>query len=354
MNRFLFLPLSLLLFLFQACETSSAEEEKPTVDFDRREMLAGWVDDVYIPAYTALGTALDALESTTLALETNPTADQLGMVQSSFIDAYLAFQKASPFVTGRAEVLRFREQCNTYPTNTAQIERNATEGGANLDLPSQIASQGFPAIEYLLFGQDNERLTKNEGSTYRSYLLTLVRRMQSMQAEILADWQSNRQAYIENDGNSATASIDRTVNDFIFYYEKSLRAGKIGIPAGVFSDTPLADRVEGLYAGNSKALFTAALDNTIDFFANHGLKDYLDAQNIVRDGELLSDQILSQWARARSAAAPLQPAFRTQVETDNVRMLQLYDELQRNVVLLKVDMLQALSINVDFVDADGD
>ncbi len=39
---------------------------------------------------------------------------------------------------------------------------------------------------------------------------------------------------------------------------------------------------------------------------------------------------------------------------DNVQMLTLYDEMQRLVVLLKVDMLQALSINVDYVDADGD
>ncbi len=35
-------------------------------------------------------------------------------------------------------------------------------------------------------------------------------------------------------------------------------------------------------------------------------------------------------------------------------MLLTFDELQRNVILLKVDMLQALDINVDFVDTDGD
>ena len=35
-------------------------------------------------------------------------------------------------------------------------------------------------------------------------------------------------------------------------------------------------------------------------------------------------------------------------------MLETYDELQKAVVLLKVDMLQVLNIKVDFVDADGD
>jgi hypothetical protein len=35
-------------------------------------------------------------------------------------------------------------------------------------------------------------------------------------------------------------------------------------------------------------------------------------------------------------------------------MLLAYDEVQRAVPLLKVDMVSAMSINIDFVDADGD
>ena len=35
-------------------------------------------------------------------------------------------------------------------------------------------------------------------------------------------------------------------------------------------------------------------------------------------------------------------------------MLVAYDEIQKGVVFLKTDMLQTLSISVDYVDADGD
>jgi hypothetical protein len=35
-------------------------------------------------------------------------------------------------------------------------------------------------------------------------------------------------------------------------------------------------------------------------------------------------------------------------------MTLTYDVLQKVVILLKVDMLQAFNINVDYVDADGD
>ena len=35
-------------------------------------------------------------------------------------------------------------------------------------------------------------------------------------------------------------------------------------------------------------------------------------------------------------------------------MTETFDALQMAVVLLKVDMLQAINISVDYVDADGD
>ena len=38
------------------------------------------------------------------------------------------------------------------------------------------------------------------------------------------------------------------VNDFIFYYEKGFRANKFGIPGGVFSSTPLPEKVEDYYS----------------------------------------------------------------------------------------------------------
>ena len=46
--------------------------------------------------------------------------------------------------------------------------------------------------------------------------------------------------------------------------------------------------------------------------------------------------------------------FVNQIETNNTKLLQTYDAIQEIVVLLKVDMLQLLSVTVDYIDADGD
>ena len=46
--------------------------------------------------------------------------------------------------------------------------------------------------------------------------------------------------------------------------------------------------------------------------------------------------------------------FRVQLFQDNSSMLNTYDALQDVVPLLKVQMLNALTITVDYEDSDGD
>jgi len=74
----------------------------------------------------------------------------------------------------------------------------------------------------------------------------------------------------------------------------------------------------------------------------------------MKNGADLTGLINSQFELARDEAEALDPDFAEQVLSNNTLMLSTYDELQKNVVNLKVDMLQALNINVDYVDADGD
>ena len=57
---------------------------------------------------------------------------------------------------------------------------------------------------------------------------------------------------------------------------------------------------------------------------------------------------------ANQRISELEDNFINQINNDNTKFLQVFDAVQEVVVLLKVDMLQLLNINVDYVDADGD
>lgn len=376
-----FVVLILTAFIVWSCTDNGPSGPSPD-DFDREAILVNWADNIIIPAFTHFSETTAQLHTSAQNFTSAPNQQSLDQLRASWENAYLAFQQVSMFEMGAG--MNFRRSLNTYPTyadsnsfepedqNINTIIENIESGEYNLELPSTITNQGFPALDYMLHGlgeNDAEilsRYTTNEiAENYRSYLTDLTQRIDELTAQVLENWNSNyRDEFVNNSGNGANSSLDMMVNDYIYYYEKNLRAGKIGIPAGVFSGSPLSSHVEAYYSeGFSKALFNEALSASINFFNGihfeaevdgQSLDDYLDYLNTMKDGADLTTLINDQFQLAKTEADKLDPDFATQVQSENDQMLSTYDELQRNVVNMKVDMLQALSINVDYVDADGD
>lgn len=342
-------------------------------DFDREAILINWADNIIIPSFTAFSEASAQLDSDATAFSEDPTLENLDTLRNSWKSAYLAFQHVSMFEMGKPMELRYRDNLNIYPTDSEEIEDNIQSGTYNLALPSMNDSQGFPALGYMLYGlgdNDAEILahysTNQNSEAYKTYLTDLSSRIDSLTEEVLSDWQAGyRDEFVSNSGNGANSSIDMMVNDYIYYYEKHLRAGKIGIPAGVFSGSTLSTHVEAYYSEDfSKQLFLSSLEATQNFFngvhfsqpseSGESLNSYLNYLNTMKQSSDLTTLINQQFDAARDQANMLDDNFTAQIETDNSAMLSTYDELQMNVVYMKVDMLQALNINVDYVDADGD
>ena len=339
-----------------------------TDNFDRQAMLESWVDNLIIPSFENYDAQLDVLvaaKDSFLEQGDEPALDEL---RTQWLEAYKAWQWVSMYEIGKAEEIGQRNFTNIYPADVNLINNNISEQTYNLELPSNFPAQGFPALDYLLFGinEDKLRITETlKGADHAAYLSDVVNRLQELNEAVLADWKNGyRESFINNSGSSATASTDKMVNDFLFYYEKYFRAGKIGIPAGVFSGTPISGAVEAPYSGiYSRELFCEAFDAIEGFFHGRhfalstdgpGLDDYLDHIRTKNQTEDLTTAITIQWQMVRATAQDLLPDFGTQIEIDNSQMLQTYDELQKAVVLLKVDMMQHLNIQVDYVDADGD
>lgn len=364
------LPIFLLLtiFAFISCgDDGNGGEGEVVDDFDRKLMLVDMADGIIVPAFENYASKTKTMHDAASAFKADPTIENLQSLRSDWLEAYRAWQYVSIFNIGKAEEISLRNFTNIYPANTDEIEENIISGSYNLELPSKNDEQGFPALDYLLYGLADDDVSiaaQLSEPAYVEYLIALTEKLQNTSNEVVNDWQNGyRESFVENDGSSATSSVNKIVNDYLFYYEKFLRAGKIGIPAGVFSGNAFANKVEAFHSGEySKELFLLSLDVVQDFFngtsfqgtSGTGLKAYLDYLNTIKEGEDLSALINQQFDAARVKAGELDKNLALQVETDNSKMLETYDELQKNVVLLKVDMLQAFNIKVDFVDADGD
>ncbi len=366
-----FLSIVLLVSIIYAC-SDDGPTEPGSSDFNRQAMLVNWADHIIIPAFTAFAGDTDPLKTAAENFSSDPTQQNLDALRDAWEAAYLSFQQVSMFEIGRAMEIRFRDNLNIYPTDPEKIHNNIEGGAYNLELPSLNDSQGFPALDYLLYGLDNSDTgilafytAGPDAEGYRTYITDLATRIDDLTNEVLNHWENTfRDEFVNNSGSGVNASVDMMVNDYIFYYEKALRYGKVGLPAGVFSGTPSSMHVEAYYRKDlSKTLLLEAIDAVQNFFngrhynsetVGESLKSYLDFLNTMKQGTDLGTLINNQFESARSEVQALNDNFVEQVETDNSGMLMAYEELQMNVVNMKVDMLQALNISVDYVDADGD
>lgn len=371
MIRYFRLLILTSLVLFVSCGSDDSGEGE-TSSFDRGAMLANWADNIIIPSFENFVIYTQNLEETTEIFVQDPSENKLSALRSAYEEAYIQFQTVSLFEIGKPESMNYRSFLNTYPTDAAAIEQKISANQFNLQLPSTYDQQGFPALDFLINGlaeADAEIVHFYTGGSnaaaYKSYLLNVSERINLLTGEVLADWKNSfRNDFVANTSSSSTGSVDRFTNDYVLYYERYLRSGKIGIPAGAFTGNPVPENVEAFYSDAlSKSLYLQALKTVQDFFngkhfgsSQEGLsyKQYLEFLNSIKNSQDLEVLIDSQFNTIRQQAAALDQDFVKQVENNNTLMLQAFDELQKNVVLLKVDMMQALSISVDYVDSDGD
>jgi predicted lipoprotein len=365
----------IILFSFLSILMACGSDNDPEVsrdNFNRKVMLENWADNIIIPAYENMNTHVETMKVASNTFIETPNEGNLSSLRQAWLDSYMAWQSVDMFEIGRAEQITLRNFINVYPLDLEGMQQSLLAGNYDLSLINRQDEQGFSALDFLLYGlatSDAEIVafytdTVN-GAKYKTYMSDVIDRMQILTGDVLSDWKSGyRETFISRDGSSGTESVNSLINDYVFYYEKYLRAGKIGIPAGVFSGGTLNDRVEARFRGDvSKVLFLNALDATQDFFngiyfngegEGVSLNDYLNDLNSIKETEDLSTLINSQFDVIRNMAGNLSDNLGEQVGTNNMLMLETYDELQKSVVLMKVDMLQALNVKVDYVDADGD
>ncbi|XMO86897.1 imelysin family protein [Algibacter sp. AS12] len=356
---------TVVLALVVACSSSSSDDSPTVTDnFNRGALLTNLADNIIIPAFQDLSLKLETLKTDKDAFIADANQTNLDELRASWLEAYKVWQHVEMFNIGKAEELLYGFQMNIYPVSTTDVETNISNGSYDLTHANNNDAVGFPAVDYMLngvAGNDADILAKYEDEKYKTYLSDLVNQMESLTNTVLTDWTSTyRSTFISQTSNTTTSAVNKFVNDFIFYFEKGLRANKFGIPAGVFSTDPLAEKVEAFYNQEvSKTLALEALLATQNTFNGTYYSSSVKGESFSSylnelDRSDLAALINTRFDNAREKINLLDNNFYSQVTTDNTKMTEAYDALQLAVVSLKVDMLQAFNINVDYVDADGD
>lgn len=353
----------LLVFACSGDTNSPSSQSSDTVWEQKSQMLTNWADNFIIPNYQNLSVKLNDLEISIINFISDTNITTLEIVRNNWLDAYMSWQHVEMFNIGPAEQIFYNSKMNVYPTSIENIEALIASGNfSNLDNSPYNSSQGFPALDYLLYSvaDDDSGIISlyNSNSNYSNYLIEIINRMVSNTNYVLSEWDGFRSNFISSVENTATSSANKMTNDFIYYYEKGFRSNKFGIPVGIFSAGNIyPEKVEAFYNRDVSGLLALEAINAIKLFFNgngsYSLKQFID-NFATNNMSTLSSEINNQFILAENSIEELNPNFSTQLNDNSLEMAITYDVIQVGTVLLKTDMLTVLQIATDYVDADGD
>lgn len=358
---------SILVLVGASIYVSSCGEDEGTggtVDFDREALLENVGNKLILTGYSTLQEDINSLQTKVTDFNTSPTTENLGLVKSTFQEAYLSWQAVSFYEFGPAFDVLLRSSLNTFPTKAKEIDRNIEEGGYNLDAIPNVDAKGFPAIDYLLYSAAEEEIVARfeNDSKVGTYLADVVANMKTKVDAVVTAWSAGGGNYIgefiSRTGTDAGSSVGLLVNELNRHYEVNTRDKKIGIPLGVRSlDVPLPDDVEARYSEQSINLALANLNAIKQLFEGGegeaiGFDDYLKELNAGQG--TLHTSISSQFDAAIAAVELIPEPYSETVSNNPEQAKTAYTELQKLVVLLKADMPSALGVLITYQDNDGD
>jgi len=362
----------LVMVTIAACDSAGTAESPGGSDFDRAALLDNYGSSIILPTYEALEAEVNALNTSAQAFVDAPSAATLSDVRADLKAARMAWQDANLYQFGPAESLTLRSALNTYPTDVQKIDDNVASGSYTLGSVDDRAAGGFPALDYLLHdaGASDAEIIDAYASGANAdgrgaYLLDNVAFVQQNVEQVVDAWSPNGGDYLgtftseANAGTDVGSSLGMVINAYVKHYERYLRDGKIGIPAGVRSaGVPRPTSTEAAHGGYSLDLALANLRATKRLYLGAtpsgqdgpGLDDNLQALGA---GEL-DTEIVTAIDESISALQALNDPLSDQIETNNDPVLTAFQEMQDVVVLLKADMTSVLGITITFQDNDGD
>lgn len=358
MTRVKFSFLFILASLFVAC----ADDDSGAVNnFDRKAMLSDIGNNVIIPAFEDLNREVVLLKSLVTEFAISPSELALTNTQAKFVEAYTQWQHCNFYDFGPSFTHIIRTSSNSFPTDILTIEENINSQDYDLKSATNLVASGFPALDYLLFGiNENPVEFYAENENARNYLNDVTTELYNEINKVSTDWSNT---YIETftnaDGTDVGSSLGQMINQLTHHVEAYLRDGKIGIPLGVRNlNEPLPMHTEAAYKGDISLQLCKenliALKAIFEGNAGMGLNDYLDALNAQHIEESLGNAIITIIDKAIDKVNAIPVPLKEAVISSPVEVGETYAALQQLTVILKNDLTSSLGVLITYQDNDGD
>ena len=345
----------ILIIVLLACNTKSDDPRPEETDYTA--LLTNQIDNVIIPSMIYYQSEMDDLLVQAELFIGTIDENSLNALREAYKKAYVAYQAAAVHNYYATLNKNLVNTTNLYPVDIDALDSFIENESYNFNTTSQERANGFPALDYLLYGQNDMIIYYNNDPKRGTFIVELIKAMKFTSDGLVEQWTGNlRDNFIGNGGTEIGSSISVQLNDVLLYYEENIRENKVGIPIGKLgpNDSPItADpaKIEGYYQSLNddndefalllvkeavKEIEDIYLGKTFNGQDDKGYDDLL----VAREQPSIDTDIKDQFE-----AIYYQIESRTSISGNT----DLYDAVQSLVTLFKSDLFPVLNIQ----DADG-
>ena len=369
MNRKYYLLSTLVLLTISTSLISCKKEEEQ--GYNRQLILENVGNNIVLPLLSDLQTHANALAQAGTNFNDQPSLANLTNVQEAWKTAVLSWEKAIVFNTGPIKVQDMIIKIDFNPVRP-NLVTNVLNDNATLDQAyisnAGAAAKGFPALEYLLFDRTltNDQIlalftTDTQAARRRAYVKAITEDISEKTTTILQEWQTSGQNYLAtfiSNSQGGNDAVNALANNMIETAE-NITNTKLADPLGVklSGGTIQPESAEAWRSGTSLEHMLANLETLEQVFTGangEGFDDYLDALKSTNNGQSLSEAIKQQINTTREALNGISPSVYEAVIGNSAQVQVAYEAAQQLVLIIKVDMMNALGGIVTFNDNDGD
>lgn len=330
----------------------STTTEAP-VPVDVSVVLQGLADDVIVPSYAELGTALADLAADAQALCDEPSQAALDQARTTWSEAVTAYQRTRPTGVGPALDVRLMSDVGFAARQTVVDDLLASGDPVDHDAVADegSAARGLYAVEIALFGEGSDSLASAEGARRCQYAASVAAVANEAAQPVVQQWSSGEavDAFVKGLDGGPESSVALVVNEVTQRLTElegmglldmtkaetvdDLDPSRVGGPA----DQRLADRkalMEGISAGIG--------DGSTGISALVGAQDADTRDRLVAANEKASKAMA---ALPDSVAEALEDPKAVKAASDAVTELK---------VLVSTEVASKLGVTITFSDSDGD
>lgn len=253
-----FLAISLLAF---GC---SDDDGGGTTTNDFTAIIENISDDVIISTYADLDAKAAILLTKLSDLEANPTAENLEAAQQAWRDARRPWELSEGFLYGPVDTKGLDPAMDSWPVNVTDLDAVlASSNGLTVDYVDGLDGtlKGFHTIEYLLYGENGDKLVADFTARQFEYLSACGESLKRTTAQLHEGWLPSAGNFVKNFKEAGTgtaasvypsqkAVIEEIVNGIVGIADE-VANGKINEP---FAQQNLTLE-ESRFSANSKADF---------------------------------------------------------------------------------------------------